>query len=1716
MKKILVLLSFSVAAQAAEIINEARLEKLLDDSIELDGEPSSPSRPLLRAEVPLEGEMIELDRKEDPDKCIIAPASKEGCEGCKMGITFWPCDTEPPLCPCVMKMLKESAEVKAAKESANEASTKAAKSEGDIDCAWDAWNEWTVCQFTCGGGNSMRTRKVKQMASGNGKPCDNNHKETKECAKNECPIDCVWGEWSQNNACSTTCGVGTRQRNRSYLKAAQFGGEPCMGETTLTLDCNLGECPVDCKYSSWDDWGGCSKSCGGGNRKRFRSIAVSPSATGKSCSELGSNYEDTPCGQNQCPVDCALEDWGNWELCDASCGTGSTSRLRSIKTTNIYGGLPCGHLTENKTCDNGACPSDCKLSDWSDWFGCDRTCKSAENPGTRKRTRVIAEMGNAMGAKCPSESARTQSEACQLSACPVDCQMSDWSAWSECSATCGQGNRERFRDVQSAAAFGGKACRGGNSTYEKKYCSMDTCPVDCEWNDWQDWRGCSTTCGTGTGMRLRDVKTPMQNGGKECAGGLSQNRECNLRFCPVHCQMGDWTEWSTCTATCSNGTQQRDRTVIVEADYGGLACSGNTKASRSCFQPDCPIHCEWKDWTEWTTCSTSCGTGQSTRNRIIGVEPQFGGEGCSGNAAETKSCSDLPVCPTDCEWDNWNEWLGCSATCGTGVSKRTRVRKKYEKDGGHVCWGTEDDEQACTLDPCPIDCVLGDWSQWGACTATCGNDGAHIRHRGIRTESKNNGKECDVDRNATKPCDLGPCPVDCVWGEWDQWSRCSKSCNGGTTTRKRVEKVSMKNGGKICLGSPTEDSVCKAQGCPVDCRWEQWTDWSGCSATCGNGKRLQTRKIDIQAQWGGVECEAENDVGGPGNEKSESCAEQSCPTDCQWTSWTKFSLCSKTCDSGTMSRTRSKSPVEADGGKPCVGDAEEVNFCNTQGCPRDCEWSEWTKWTECSKICGGGKIKRFRDIAVTRKNGGEKCVGVAEQEADCNMIDCPVNCEWDEWRDWEACPVTCDGAVRAKTRTKRVQERSGGIPCAGNSTEKEYCNPESCPVDCHYLPWSDWGECSTTCGTGQRFRTRVKESELYGGLPCEEAMMQTGTCVNEANIVGCPRTTTLTTSTIPPPPSNASFGPNPNNSWNPKTPHGLWKEEVTRFDNITTSAPTKSSKGASKKVVVDDDGSTEDDDGDAAAPCDTEEVKASMKDYADAKLKNKTSEDTDLIDGVIKSITGESPQVKTTTTTPQDVMKQISKSMTGESESTLDEAINVIAVMKNRSKDVDNLLKSLKSMKAEDEMKNFSNDKVTLPQGPPSDKVLDNALANAAAKLTTSAPTKEMKDLTDTIKKLQDQIATATTTAATTPAPTTTTAATTPAPAVSPVVDSLEQKIKKLEAELAAKDNTTTAKPSTTQAYETKIATPLVNPEKRKDGQKVVAMVAGDLVLEVTDPKTFLENNKTTTPAVQQAIADMAKVDLDYVLVQLSSPKALFKDGKKKRDGNVNAAYMIQVIDQAKRGASSVAADLSKMDIKTVSFQVGRAVKIAGLVDSPGDVQAVSLGVTTLPVGTGADGTGGTDALEDPLEDSVLKTTISTTSQTTTTAKPAAASSVQVASVSPHSVPRSPALPIKDAMVQGGARRLDGKVKAPTGAQPQVETAVATSGRKVGQSKASMMALSDADEALPRQQSALKSSVMQDSEETMEDDESTKTMRGDARAVRLSLASLAAAGLLMM
>ena len=48
----------------------------------------------------------------------------------------------------------------------------------------------------------------------------------------------------------------------------------------------------------------------------------------------------------------------------------------------------------------------------------------------------------------------------------------------------------------------------------------------------------------------------------------------------------------------------------------------------------------WSDWTEWTSCSKSCGTGLRERSRsCTRPAPSFGGKSCPGEARETHECN---------------------------------------------------------------------------------------------------------------------------------------------------------------------------------------------------------------------------------------------------------------------------------------------------------------------------------------------------------------------------------------------------------------------------------------------------------------------------------------------------------------------------------------------------------------------------------------------------------------------------------------------------------------------------------------------------------------------------------------------------------------------------------------------------------------------------------------------------------------------------------------------------------------------------------------------------------------------------------------------------------------------------------------------------------------------------------------------------------------------
>ncbi|XP_053345993.1 adhesion G protein-coupled receptor B2 isoform X7 [Clarias gariepinus] len=112
---------------------------------------------------------------------------------------------------------------------------------------------------------------------------------------------------------------------------------------------------------------------------------------------------------------------------------------------------------------------------------------------------------------------------------------------------------------------------------------------------------------------------------------------------------------------------------------------------------------------------------------------------------------------------------------------------------------------------------------------------------------------------------------------------------------------------------------------------EEWSQWSVCSLTCGQGWQVRTRSC-VSSPYGTL-------CSGPLRETRLCNNTATCPGEPQhqagggnWGAWNQWSLCSKTCDSGWQHRFRM---CEGTGiqNYPCDGSGEEVRSCNDKKCP---------------------------------------------------------------------------------------------------------------------------------------------------------------------------------------------------------------------------------------------------------------------------------------------------------------------------------------------------------------------------------------------------------------------------------------------------------------------------------------------------------------------------------------------------------------------------------------------------------------------------------------------------------------------------------------------------------------------------------------------------------------------------------------------------------------
>ena len=145
--------------------------------------------------------------------------------------------------------------------------------------------------------------------------------------------------------------------------------------------------------------------------------------------------------------------------------------------------------------------------------------------------------------------------------------------------------------------------------------------VDGEWSNWSAYGDCSVTCGNGSRTRSRECNSPEPSGGgSPCSGKSQQTVECKETTCPgrsllifwcpslmwsvfthkhivllcfwyvtVH---GGWSEWlgyNECSVTCGQGSQTRIRECdSPEPSDGGFACVGESSETKQCQEMACP------------------------------------------------------------------------------------------------------------------------------------------------------------------------------------------------------------------------------------------------------------------------------------------------------------------------------------------------------------------------------------------------------------------------------------------------------------------------------------------------------------------------------------------------------------------------------------------------------------------------------------------------------------------------------------------------------------------------------------------------------------------------------------------------------------------------------------------------------------------------------------------------------------------------------------------------------------------------------------------------------------------------------------------------------------------------------------------------------------------------------------------------------------------------
>ncbi|CAH0579198.1 unnamed protein product [Chrysodeixis includens] len=554
------------------------------------------------------------------------------------------------------------------------------------------------------------------------------------------------------------------------------------------------------------------------------------------------------------------------------------------------------------------------------------------------------------------------------------------------------------------------------------------------------------------GLQRRQVQCRKKDGkfveSMYCGNALAQIGTARVCVIREDCVLGEWLPWRP----RPDGALVRTRRLKRLPQGGGKECDVVEEVRPAALEASA-------HWTPgpWGPCRVAIEIGHAT---TLPDAPDNDDDADDNDAIYDDDDDD----DDDAEDESK---AARDAGCGGGVQRRDATcvradgRALHPAQCAHAPMPTL--VQPCEV-PCPRDCEVGEWGEWGACQPTDGcplypvqqltTTGYSVRRRRVISAASGGGapcppleekRTCSTPRCASwKALPWGPCVL----------SQPHTSCGPGKRSR---ELRCVGHDGKEAqrawcsgTGAPPRSERCRI-ACAGDCVVSAWAAWAACSAPCAAAAhprptRTRRRHILAHASPNGWPCPPEDQL-----IQNETCNTHACAT----YSWlaTPWGPCER--------RRQDYTPVnnytelldgemynESDDEEPCIEEGEMVR--------------------DVMCVQNNADVVREALCAPLRRPASRRACTVR----------CRRGCKVEAWMPWSPCPNTCEPGKQV-----RVRVVVGGPSC-GSRMETRACPvSRTCRArDAAWVP-GDWSTCrlppAQRCGDGYRIRSIWCGSESH-------------------------------------------------------------------------------------------------------------------------------------------------------------------------------------------------------------------------------------------------------------------------------------------------------------------------------------------------------------------------------------------------------------------------------------------------------------------------------------------------------------------------------------------------------------------------------------------------------------------------------------------------------------